>query len=99
MDNVRILKLSSGENIIAKVIEKIDDEGERGWILEKPHLMILSREGLAMVPLTPFAKDDKITVRTDHISYSTLPIVEVLNYYKELISEIVLPQNGGLVLP
>jgi hypothetical protein len=98
MGEIRVLKISTGEEIIAEVGEKIDEDGERGWVLNNPLRLGLNMEGsLVIAPLPPYVKGDTMTVRTNHIAYCQVPADELLEYYKQKVGKIVLPPSKLIV--
>ena len=60
--NVKILKLITGEDIIARV------ELMAGvYEIKKGFRLGLTSQGLMMAPLCPFSKDDKLAINEDKI--------------------------------
>jgi len=88
--NIKFIKLVSGEDVLSEVEEK---DGE--YVLKNPTRIIATREGIGLGPLNPLMKDDKITVRKEHVVYIGEPDDEIRNGYNQQFgSGIVLPPTG-----
>lgn len=73
MNNVQILKLSSGEELIGKVSD-IEIEGRQLIQIEKPAVVMLvpdkidqSKFGIALAPYAPYADKNLIHIMPSHI--------------------------------
>ncbi len=96
MQDVKILRLVTGEDVIAKV-----GENDQGVSLYKPFVIIpmQSEPGkpvqLMMTPYAPYAKGDYITIRSDKIVSTVEPKDEILKSYQSNTSKII--QTPGLI--
>jgi hypothetical protein len=96
MSPIQILKLLSGEEIIAEVAEVSRFDGdEKKYVLNNPRFIMTTSEGLGLFPLGyGYAKPpESIYVRSDHIYYSLVPSEEILDHYKKLTGRIVTPPS------
>jgi hypothetical protein len=96
MSNVKILRLSTGEDVIAKV-----DENDQGVSLNKPFVIIPQQMGpgkpiqLMMSLYNAFGKNETVTLSKDKIVFITEPKDEILKSYQQNTSSIV--TSPGLI--
>lgn len=94
--DVKILRLSTGEDIIATV-----GENDQGTSLTKSFVIIPQQQGpgkpvqLMMVLYAPYAKSDSVTIDNKFIVSSVEPKKEILDTYLQNTSSIL--QNPGLI--
>lgn len=89
---VKLLKLVSGEELIADVEEYSD-----GFELKKPVQVAMTPEGVAFVPFMPLAEETengnlKVLLLKEHIMVQKTPVKELANGYSARF-------GTGLVLP
>ena len=95
MDKVKILRLSTGEDVIAKV-----GENDQGVSLNKAFVIIPQQTGpgkpvqLMMSLYNAFGKNDTITLDKDKIVFMTDPKDEILKSYEQNTSRILQPKAG-----
>ena len=95
MSDVKVLRLSTGEDVIAKV-----DTGTEYHTLEKPFVIIPQQLGpgkpvqLMMSLYNAFGKGDKIEVSKDKVVFMTEPKDEIKNSYEQNTSKILTPNKG-----
>jgi predicted P-loop ATPase/GTPase len=88
---IKLLKLITGEEIIADVTETQD-----ALELKTPVRVVFTQEGVGMVPYTLLAKSDIISIKNQHVIYVAEPDIEALNAYNSQFgSGLVLPGNSG----
>ena len=96
MQDVKILRLVTGEDVIAKV-----GENDQGVSLNKPFVIIptQSQPGkpvqLMMSLYNAFGKSDTITLSKDKIVFMTDPKDEILKSYEQNTSRII--KSPGLI--
>lgn len=96
MSDVKILRLSTGEDVIAKV-----DENDQGVSLNKPFVIIPQQMGpgkpiqLMMSLYNAFGKNETVTLSKDKIVFITEPKDEILKSYQQNTSSIV--TSPGLI--
>ena len=95
---IKFLKIITGEDIIADVIE--EEIGTDPLVtLKNPAMLLMSREGMAMVPYAPFVKGDSVKLATSRIIYEGELDDEILKAYNERFgSGIVVPPTPKLEL-
>ena len=95
MQEVKILRLSTGEDVIAKV-----DEGSEGVTLNKPFIIIPQQSApgqpiqLMMSLYNAFGKSDTISLSKDKIVFMTDPKDDILKSYEQNTSRILQPKAG-----
>jgi len=95
MEKVKILRLATGEDVIAKV-----GENDQGVSLHKPFVIIPQQSGpgqpvqLMMSLYNAFGKSDTITIAQDKIVFQTDPKDEILKSYEQNTSRILQPKAG-----
>ena len=95
MSDVKVIRLSTGEDVIAKV-----DMGTEKVTLEKPFVIIPQQMGpgkpvqLMMSLYNAFGKGDKIEVAKDKVVFVTDPKDEIRNSYEKNTSKILTPNKG-----
>ena len=95
MEQVKILRLTTGEDVIAKV-----GENDQGVSLNKAFVIIPQQTGpgkpvqLMMSLYNAFGKSDTITLDKDKIVFMTDPKDEILKSYEQNTSRILQPKAG-----
>ena len=79
MSEVKILRLTSGEELIGKV-EKTDDDS---YIIKKPAIILPVGEGrVGLAPYLPYCEvDDGLEVSSRFVMFDVEPVVEFKNQY------------------
>lgn len=89
MSNVEIVRLTSGEEVIASVEEKGDT-----IVLNKPLLLIPLQEGkLTFATWLPYNDDDFIVVGTKYVIFKIKPVPEMVKQYQQITGQIITSQN------
>ena len=95
MSEVKVLRLSTGEDVIAKV-----DRGADYFTLEKPFVIIPQQMGpgkpvqLMMSLYNAFGKGETIEVAKDKVVFVTEPKDEIKASYEKNTSKILTPNKG-----
>jgi len=90
MEEVKILRLTTGEDVIAKV-----GENDQGVSLNKPFVIIPQQSApgqpiqLMMSLYNAFGKNDTITLDKDKIVFMTDPKDDILKTYEQNTSRII----------
>ena len=90
MQDVKILRLTTGEDVIAKV-----GENDQGVSLNKAFVIIPQQTGpgkpiqLMMIMYNAFGKNDTITLDKDKIVFMTDPKDDILKSYEQNTSRII----------
>ena len=95
MQKVKILRLATGEDVIAKV-----GENDQGVSLNKPFVIIPQQSApgqpiqLMMSLYNAFGKDDTITLSKEKIVFMTDPKDDILKSYEANTSRIIQAKPG-----
>ena len=95
MSEVKVLRLSTGEDVVAKV-----DSGSEYHTLEKPFVIIPQQMGpgkpvqLMMSLYNAFGKGDTVEVAKDKVVFMTEPKDEIKASYEANTSKILTPNKG-----
>ena len=95
MEQVKILRLTTGEDVIAKV-----GENDQGVSLNKAFVIIPQQTGpgkpiqLMMSLYNAFGKNDTITLGKDKIVFMTDPKDDILKSYEQNTSRIITAKPG-----
>ena len=95
MQDVKILRLVTGEDVIAKV-----GENDQGVSLNKPFVIIPQQSApgqpiqLMMSLYNAFGKGDTITIDQDKVVFMTDPKDEIKSSYEANTSKILTPNKG-----
>ena len=105
--NISIIVLSNGDKVIGEVgyydngnFILIDKEGimkiKNPFILKE----IMTQEGFSIVPLPLVpTSEEQLEINSDHIMiYPCTPKEELLNMYKQMTSNILIPKNNKIQL-
>ena len=93
MSDVKIIRLVSGEDVIAKITDYNNME------LDKPFVIIPTQKApgqpvqLMMTPYMPYADEDKITIAQDKVVTTVKPKKEILASYQKNTSKILTPNS------
>ena len=94
MSEVQLVRLASGEEILAK----IENLGE-AHKFAKPHIIIPTQaKGIALMPWCPYStiQDDGVTVPSDKVMFTAKPHVELAKEYTTATTGIELPRAGDV---
>jgi hypothetical protein len=95
MQEVKILRLTTGEDVIAKV-----GENDQGVSLKQAFVIIPQQQGpgkpiqLMMSLYNAFGKDETVTLSKDKIVFMTNPKDDILKSYEANTSRIITPKPG-----
>ena len=95
MQEVKIIRLSTGEDVIAKV-----GENDQGYSLKNPFVIIPQQSApgqpiqLMMSLYNAFGKDDTITLSKEKIVFMTTPKDDILKSYEQNTSRIITAKPG-----
>tara|TARA_B100002019_G_scaffold54947_2_gene47048 strand:- start:2691 stop:3050 length:360 start_codon:yes stop_codon:yes gene_type:complete len=100
MSNIRIIKLTSGEDIIGDVKEQ-ELDGNTMIVIEKPAVILMMPKtdaqgeeefGVGLAPYAPFAKGYAVPIFANHVVSLYEPETQLLNAYNQRF-------GSGLVQP
>ena len=91
MSDVKIMRLSTGEDVIAKVVDKNVETTK----LNKPFVIIPHQQGpgkpvqLMMTLYSPYSKNDEVEIKSNVVVSMVEPKEEILSSYQQNTSSIV----------
>ena len=97
MSDVKILRLTTGEDIIAKVTDTTTEKTK----LSKPFVIIPHQQGpgkpvqLMMTLYSPYSKSDDVEIKSQNVVSMVEPKDEILKSYQQNTSSIL--QAPGLI--
>jgi|TARA_E500000305_G_C3993023_1_gene223044 hypothetical protein len=94
MNEVQLVRLASGEEILAK----IENLGE-ATKFNKPHIIIPTQaKGIALMPWCPYStiQEDGVTVPNDKIIFITTPHTDLAKEYTTMVTGIEIPTAGDI---
>lgn len=87
---IRILKLVTGDDVIADVEKK-----ENELILKNPQAILATPEGIGLMPLMPFSNEKEYAINLKNIIFDLEPEEELKNSYNSKFgSGIVIAKNS-----
>lgn len=89
-----VMKLTTGEEIIAKVVEEDSDN----FVIEKPLQMVIGAQGPQFAPFMMMADPDKkIPLAKRAVLVSAAPNPKLEEQYESLTSSIALPKKPSII--
>lgn len=90
MDNVKFFRLTSGEEILAKVL---DDK--HGWTIKDPTLLVpMGKGSLGLMPWLPYTETDSMVLPVSFVHLVLTPKPEMTSNYIEATSNLVVPNRN-----
>jgi len=94
MSKVELVRLVSGEEVLAK----IENLGE-ATSFDKPHIIIPTQaKGIALMPWCPYSniQEDGVVVPNDKIMFITTPHDDLVKEYTTMVTGIEMPTAGDI---
>ena len=94
MSEVQLVRLVSGEEVLAK----IENMGE-ATSFDKPHIIIPTQaKGIALMPWCPYSniQEDGVVVPNDKIMFITTPHDDLVKEYTTMVTGIEMPTAGDI---
>ena len=82
---IKFIKLTTGDDIIADVTDNV---------YKNPYKIVMSREGLGLMPLMLFSKDKEFTIKPEHVLTTGEPEDDMRAAYTTQVTGIVVPSSG-----
>jgi len=98
-DNVRIIRLTTGEEVICKAEEATGHEG-KGWFIKDALLLVpVSLQNLSMIPWLAYAEvpEDGIHIPEKIVAFSVVPQKRLKSEYEKAFSKIITPDVGDVL--
>lgn len=89
MSNVLLLRMNSGEEVLAKVIDDTN-----GYTISDPAIIIPLGQGrITLAPWLVYAETDNMVVPASFVAFTVKPKPEMTKNYLEATSNLVLPDS------
>lgn len=101
-DNIHILKLATGEEILAEIISNV--KGGDITVKNPVRIVVIPNKldpktpNVGFAPWMEFAEERTITIDSSHVVTKAAPMKEFIEQYNLMFSNLVVPQNK-LILP
>jgi hypothetical protein len=93
--NIQVLKLDSGEEIIANIVQH---DADNYWV-NNPFVLIAGQSGLQFSPYLLMADPNaKVKIFRSHVLAECDPSKGILDGYEKATSTLVLPQKQGIIV-
>jgi len=89
---IKLLKLTTGEEVIADV----EEAESNALALKNAVRLVLSQEGVGMMPFSPFTKSDTVSIDNQHVIFAEEPDDEVKNAYNSKFGSGLVVAPAGL---
>ena len=99
--NVKLIRMWSGEDVIADLVDDKSDMGEEVIVISNPIVAIPSGNGqLGFAPWSPLLKDknEEIKVSKSYIVYIADTQEQIADQYEQMFSPISKPPSKKLIL-
>ena len=90
---IKLIRLITGEDVICELERK-----DSVVVLKKPHRLLVSKEGLASMPLCPFSSSESYEIDAKNVIFEAEPDSDIRNSYASQTGSIVVP-NSGILAP
>lgn len=104
MANIKLIKLLTGEDIIADIVEDADSLSTDVVVKNAVRIVMIpsrvdpEKPQIGLAPWAQFSDDKQFTLDKFHIVAIMTPIKEILTHYNSIFGGIVVPQSN-LILP
>ena len=89
--SVRLIRIFGGEELLAKVTDNGDTIS-----VKNPAVLLPMGEGkLAFAPWLPYADEEEIVLKKEHIVFDIAPAVELMNQYNTSIGNGLVVAQGN----
>jgi len=98
--NVKLIRMWSGEDVIADLIDDKSDMGEEVIVISNPIVAIPSGNGqLGFAPWSPLLKDknEEISVKKSYVVYIADTQEQIVEQYEQMFSVIQKPSKKLIV--
>jgi len=96
----KIVKVQTGEELIAMVTENFNGENIVSYTLKHPCMVVpvptkAGGTNIAVVPWMASVKDNKITVPASYVMFTGDPATDLANEFNSAFNGIMVPKAGG----
>jgi hypothetical protein len=95
VNDVVTFKLSNGDEMIAKLVEENDSD----YIVSKPCVVILTNEGIKMIPIMFTGDSEKnVPISKKHVMMHTTSVDKAQDSYIQTTTGIQPVSKGGIIV-
>lgn len=99
--NVKLIRMWSGEDVIADLIDDKSDVGEEVIVITNPIVAIPTGNGqMGFAPWSPLLKDknEEIEVKKSYVVYIADAQEQIVDQYEQMFSPIAKPPSKKLII-
>jgi hypothetical protein len=94
MNEIRLIRLTSGEEILVKILK----ENDISTTVENPILLIPNKEQIGFMPYMSYCDiDNGLGIRNEDIMFNLKPTDELIKNYNKMTSNVVTPLKPKIV--
>ena len=100
-ENIKIVRLSTGEEIIGEVT----NDTKTDLTLKNPVRILViptadqKNPKVGFGPFTQWSEDKELTLNKSHVTFTATPINEFLNQYTAMFGGLVVPPASKIITP
>lgn len=97
MNNIRLIRLTSGEEILVHVVS----DTESRLFVTDPVLLIPNNKQIGFMPYMSYCDMDSMEIKQDHIMFNLAPTEDLAGQYQEMIkgpNVIQLNESPGKII-
>ena len=95
MNEIRLIRLTSGEEILVKILK----ENDISTTVENPILLIPNKDAIGFMPYMSYCDiDNGLGIRNEDIMFNLKPTEELINNYNKMTSNVVTPLKPKIVI-
>lgn len=101
VDNLKILRLSTGEEILGEITEENTSQVKVKnpvRIMMVPSKADPQNPNIGFAPFMQWSEEKELTLNANHVIVTATPITEFVNQYNSMFGGIVVPKSG-LITP
>jgi len=102
MDEVKIVRLTTGEELLCKIDPKTIKPGVKTMgpvVVDTPVLILPTADGkLTFMPYMPYADIKKLTIKERSVMFIVNPTEELAAQYRNMIGDVVVPPKPKIVV-
>jgi hypothetical protein len=87
---IKFLKFVTDEDVLAEIVEETNTH----YVLKNAAKFVFTPEGVELVPVAMFIKEDTITVAKDKVVFEGEPEEEATNAYNSRFGGLVVPPSN-----
>lgn len=99
MENIKVIKLVTGEDIVCQVLNEVNGYDLKDVITLHQVPAGDGQMQIAVLPFLPYSiKDTTITIKDEHIITTSDPSTDILNQYQNVFGAIAVPKQQDIIV-